>query len=167
MSDTPISDSTPHNVADLGMRIRMIERELNAANAIIRQQQLLDEANLRLQDRIKRLEEWKESALEVEREWDANAIATLLGAKLGESQRKVIQREVPLLLKRIKRLEKSSQQLKSLNNKICEINLKVSQERHDSNVRIKRLEAAGDEAIYPFEYAARVRIWTEAKEAKP
>jgi hypothetical protein len=83
MSDTPISDSTPHNVADLGMRIRMIERELNAANSIIRQQQLLDEANLRLQDRIKRLEE------------------------------------------------------------------------------------AGDEAIYPFEYAARVRIWTEAKEAKP
>jgi hypothetical protein len=81
MSDTPISDSTPHNVADLGMRIRMIERELNAANAIIRQQQLLDEANLRLQDHI------------------------------------------------------------------------------------KRLEAAGDEAIYPFEYAARVRIWTEAKEA--
>ncbi len=32
--------------------------------------------------------------------------------------------------------------------------------------RIKRLEAAGDEAIYPCEYAARVRIWTEAKEAK-
>jgi hypothetical protein len=56
MSDTPISDSTPHNVADLGMRIRMIERELHAANSIIRQQQLLDEANLRLQDRIKRLE---------------------------------------------------------------------------------------------------------------
>jgi hypothetical protein len=83
MSDTPISDSTPHNVADLGMRIRMIERELNAANAIIRQQQLLDEENLRLQDHIKRLEE------------------------------------------------------------------------------------AGDEAIYPFEYAARVRIWTEAKEDKP
>ena len=144
MSDTPISDSTPHNVADLGMRIRMIERELNAANAIIRQQQLLDEANLRLQDRIKRLEEWKESALEVEREWDANAIATLLGAKLGESQRKVIQREVPLLLERIKRLEKSSQQLKSLNNKICEINLKVSQERHDSNVRITQLEQEND-----------------------
>jgi hypothetical protein len=82
MSDTPISDSTPHNVADLGMRIRMIERELNAANAIIRQQQLLDEEVLRLQDRI------------------------------------------------------------------------------------KRLEAAGDEAIYPLEYAARVRIWTKAKEVK-
>ena len=56
MSDTPISDSTPHNVADLGMRVRSLERELNAANSIIRQQQLLDEDNLRLQDRIKRLE---------------------------------------------------------------------------------------------------------------
>ena len=34
-----------------------LERELNASNAIIRQQQLLDEYNLRLQERIKRLEE--------------------------------------------------------------------------------------------------------------
>ena len=56
MSDTPISDSTPHNVADLGMLCRRIERELTAANTIIRQQQLLDEENLRLQDHIKRLE---------------------------------------------------------------------------------------------------------------
>jgi len=40
MSDTPISDSTPHNVAELGMLCRRLERELNAAN-----------------DRIKRLEE--------------------------------------------------------------------------------------------------------------
>jgi hypothetical protein len=63
MSDTPISDSTPHNVADLGMRIRMIERELHAANSIIRQQQLLDEENLRLQERIKRLEEGGRLAL--------------------------------------------------------------------------------------------------------
>jgi hypothetical protein len=83
MSDTPISDSTPHNVAELGMLCRRLERELTASNTIIRQQQILDEENLRLQDRIKRLEE------------------------------------------------------------------------------------GGDEAIYFLEYAARVRIWTEAKEAKP
>jgi hypothetical protein len=57
MSDTPISDSTQHNVAELGMLCRRIERQLNAANSIIRQQQLLDEENLRLQDHIKRLEE--------------------------------------------------------------------------------------------------------------
>jgi len=40
IGDTPISDSTPHNVADLGMLCRRLERELNAAN-----------------ERIKRLEE--------------------------------------------------------------------------------------------------------------
>jgi hypothetical protein len=57
MSDTPISDSTAHNVAELGMLCRSLERELHASNAIIRQQQLLDEENLRLQNRIKRLEE--------------------------------------------------------------------------------------------------------------
>ena len=34
-----------------------LEIELNAANAIIRQQQLLEEEKFRLQDRIKRLEE--------------------------------------------------------------------------------------------------------------
>ena len=39
------------------LRLLQLERELNAANAIIRQQQLLHEENLRLQDRIKRLEE--------------------------------------------------------------------------------------------------------------
>jgi len=57
ISDTPRSDSTAHNVGDLGMLCRRLERELNAANSIIRQQQLLDEENLRLQERIKRLEE--------------------------------------------------------------------------------------------------------------
>lgn len=34
---------------------RQLERELNAANSIIRQQQLLDEENLSLRQRIKRL----------------------------------------------------------------------------------------------------------------
>ena len=29
MSDTPISDSTPHNVADLGMLCRKLERDVN------------------------------------------------------------------------------------------------------------------------------------------
>ena len=36
VSDTPISDSTPHNVADLGMLCRRLERELNAANQRIK-----------------------------------------------------------------------------------------------------------------------------------
>ena len=36
VSDTPISDSTPHNVAELGMLCRRLERELNAANERIK-----------------------------------------------------------------------------------------------------------------------------------
>ena len=65
MSDTPRTDQieklaywfqddmTP--VCESGF-VRQLERELNAANAIIKQQQLLDEENLRLKERIKQLE---------------------------------------------------------------------------------------------------------------
>ena len=35
-SDTPISDSTPHNVAELGILCRKLERQLNAANERIK-----------------------------------------------------------------------------------------------------------------------------------
>jgi hypothetical protein len=35
VNDTPISDSTPHNVAELGMLCRRLERQLNAANELI------------------------------------------------------------------------------------------------------------------------------------
>jgi archaellum component FlaC len=65
ISDTPrtdagleYDDTTVDDVKDFA---RTIERELNAANAIIRQQQLLDEENLRLKDRIKRLDETLEA----------------------------------------------------------------------------------------------------------
>jgi hypothetical protein len=54
MSDTPISDSTPHNVAELGMLCRRLERELTAANEMFRK---LNLHTLNLTDRIKRLEE--------------------------------------------------------------------------------------------------------------
>ena len=66
-----------------------------------------------LEDQIERLKDWKQSALAVEREWNANAIATMLGGKLGESQREVIQREVPKLLERVKRLEEAGDALKA------------------------------------------------------
>ena len=64
MSDTPRTES--FNCYDNGCDNPLhawgafsaeLERELNAANSIIRQQQLLDEENFRLQERIKRLEE--------------------------------------------------------------------------------------------------------------
>ena len=61
MSDTPISDSTPHTVGDLGMLCRQLERELNAANVEVERltakvAQLYEGADEQKQ-RIKRLEE--------------------------------------------------------------------------------------------------------------
>ena len=61
MSDTPISDSTPHNVADLGMLCRRLERQLNATTSEIERltakvAQLYEGAEEQKQ-RIKRLEE--------------------------------------------------------------------------------------------------------------
>jgi predicted RNase H-like nuclease (RuvC/YqgF family) len=61
IGDTPISDSTPHNVAELGMLCRRLERELNAASGNVER---LTKSNLQLREgceeqkqRIKRLEE--------------------------------------------------------------------------------------------------------------
>jgi peptidoglycan hydrolase CwlO-like protein len=61
VSDTPISDSTPHNVADLGMLCRKLERELNASTSEIERltnkvAQLYEGAE-EAKQRIKRLEE--------------------------------------------------------------------------------------------------------------
>ena len=61
MSDTPISDSTPHNVADLGMLCRRLERQLNASTSEIERltnkvAQLYEGAEEQKQ-RINRLEE--------------------------------------------------------------------------------------------------------------
>ena len=72
INDTPRTDAAEYESQDepaakLGAVdvefARTLERELNAANAIIRQQQLLEEENLRLQGRIKRLEEALEGTL--------------------------------------------------------------------------------------------------------
>ena len=58
-----------------------------------------------LAERVRELEAWKESAIAVERELDPNQLAAMLGGQPGESQRAVIQREVPRLVERVKRLE--------------------------------------------------------------
>ena len=61
MSDTPISDSTPHNVAELGMLCRRLERELNASSSEIERLtskvDQLYEGSEEQKQRIKRLEE--------------------------------------------------------------------------------------------------------------
>ena len=61
MSDTPIADSTPHNIPELGMLCRRLERQINTANVEIKRltkkvAQLYEGAEEGKQ-RIKRLEE--------------------------------------------------------------------------------------------------------------
>ena len=55
VSGNPRMDASAHDDGAIWQTGCDIERKLNAANQIIRQQQLLDEENLRLQERIKRL----------------------------------------------------------------------------------------------------------------
>ena len=75
-------------------------------------------------------------------------------------------------------LERNVNELKDqiMNNQLCDTNLKVSQERDDLHVRVKRLEEAGDllsrmvfrqdgYGIYQDEEDA-VNGWNKAKEAK-
>ena len=71
VSDTPISDSTAHNVAELGMLCRRLERlaavrlayiqQLETEKDALREDMLLWGDNLRLQLRINRLEEENEA----------------------------------------------------------------------------------------------------------
>lgn len=63
-------------------------------------QDLLDERNELLRE-VEQLRAWKESALAVEREWDEQAIAKMLGGQLGRSCRKIISEKVPELVKRV------------------------------------------------------------------
>ena len=140
--------------------IEKLEFELNAAN-----------------ERIQRLEEWKESALSVEREWNANAIATMLGGQPGESQRKVVQREVPKLLARIKRLEAVVNDPESLWTNWLRGDVKLPVGIGDVRQyqdHIKRLEEAGDAFTNYFKpeyidlrFETLVENWRKAKEAKP
>ena len=51
-----------------------------------------------LADEVRRLRKWKEEALAVESEWNAQAIARMLGAQLGDSCRVVIAKRVPEIL---------------------------------------------------------------------
>ena len=81
--------------------LRGLHMEINA----------LRTANSGMALKLHELASWKDQQLQVEAEWNPNELAGLLGAGLGESQRAVIQREVPKLVERVKRLEKAGDRL--------------------------------------------------------
>ncbi len=67
MSDTPISDSTPHNVGDLGMLCRRLERKLAATRKYLSE----------VSERVKLLEEAGDALCENSNpsRWDSPADA--------------------------------------------------------------------------------------------
>jgi len=58
---------------------------------------------------------WKESAQAVDREWDEQAIAKILGAKLGQRCRAVIAEKVPTLVARLAEIEAENARLRMEN----------------------------------------------------
>ena len=104
MSDTPISDSTPHNVADLGMLCRRMERELNAANQRIKR---LEEAKKTIDDLKLRVKRDFETILKfkAENEWLIKKIEQLY--EVAEQQKRTI-----------KELEEVNEYLRQKNDKL-------------------------------------------------
>jgi hypothetical protein len=131
--------------------IEQLERELNAANAIIRQQQLLDEENLRLQERIKRLEHGiAKQNLEIEQ---------TCGKVLDYPWFRDDQKNFPGAT------EKDGV---CVGEHVAEtIAAELARKYTEAKERIKRLEEAGNRAIENSYYPDRVKVWNEAKEAKP
>ena len=118
MSDTPISDSTPHNVAELGMLCRRLERELNAANDRI--QSLIEE-----RDRANRLADWK---------WNLrNEFQLLLGTDKIEEGIEAVKE----MKRRIKRLEESENRMLNWLTEDCPESVK----KQLSNAWMKAKEA--------------------------
>ena len=154
MSDTPISDSTPHNVADLGMQVRRLERELNAG--IDRIKRLLaerDTARQQADQRVIRREEFRE----------------LLGTDDIEHGITVVcdlKQLASVRLAYIKQLESNNDaanaEIERLTNKVAQLYIGAEEQRK----RIKRLEEAGD-AMFPWSERVGQEFWTKAKEAKP
>ena len=120
MSDTPISDSTPHNVAELGMLCRRLERELTAANKTNRlQYELITTAEKRgvdkskeelnaANERIKRLEAVVNDPHAMWANWLRGTVS--LPAGIGD---------VRQYQDRIKRLEREVELLRLYGNKDC------------------------------------------------
>ena len=134
MSDTPRTDDAYFNRPDpsrydLAGEMKIMERELNAANAIIRQQQLLEEENLRLQERIKRLESVTSDPHALWANWLRGSVALPVGiGDVREHQ------------ERIKQLEESLESANTfLQLVMCEQN-HLREVRNKANDRIKRME---------------------------
>ena len=138
VSETPISDSTPHNVAELGMLCRRLERQLNAANSKI---ELLMSANADV------------ARIAGERDAAEKRIRLLIAerdtARLQTDQKHSLREEFRELL----------------GTDDIEVGVAVVREMKN---RIKRLEEAGDALANTQTYDLLETVnWRKSKEAKP
>ena len=108
------------------------------------------------------LQAWKDSAMAVEREWDPNTLATMLGGRLGEAQRVVIQREVPKLLERVKRFEDQVSRLKAWGDALEDL----APQPPDRNCSC-HLHPPCSDCVDWGEIREAKENWREAKEATP
>ena len=153
MSDTPISDSTPHNVADLGMLCRKLERELNTANDRIKR--LLaerDTARLQSDQKVSLREEFRE----------------LLGTDDIEQGITVVCDLKQLASVRLGYIKQLEEQLMDAKNKhaVLVADVVLNEDRAE---RIKRLEEAGDYLCAAAAFMGwhdKIETWNKAKEAK-
>lgn len=106
---------------DNNKRITIIEA-LEAPSKRLESMEALRAENRRLEKELAALQAWKASALEVESEWDSQAIARSLGGLPGQSCRKVIAQRVPELLAEIaalrSQLDQANQQIQELNDRM-------------------------------------------------
>ncbi len=102
MSDTPQLPPPASEYSDA--ELVEVYQEISSRVARYQTQMLIARMFELRAELLKRLGElgelraWKESALAVEREWDAQAIAKMLGARLGQSCRRVVGERVPELV---------------------------------------------------------------------
>ena len=149
MSDTPISDSTAHNVAELGMLCRKLERDVN--DGIDRIKRLLaerDTARLQSDQKVSLREEFRE----------------LLGTDDIEQGVAVVRDLKQLAEVRLGYIKQLTTDIERLTAKVAQL-YEGAEEQND---RIKRLEEAGDAMVDKgWNEPHLAGEWRKAKEAKP
>jgi hypothetical protein len=173
MSDTPISDSTPHNVAELGMLCRRLEREL----------EMLTADNFRLSKSNRQLREGAEE----QKQRIHSLIAERDTARQQADQKVSLREEFRELLGtddieqgitavcdlkqlaavRLAYIQQLEEQLMDVKNKhsVLVADVVLNEDRAE---QIKRLEEAGDalSKIQTYDLIQNFN-WRKAKEAKP
>ena len=149
MSDTPISDSTPHNVGELGMLCRKLERDVNDGI-----------------DRIKRLIAERDTArMQAAQKVDLRKeFRHLLGTDDVQTGITVVRDLKQLAEVRLGYIKQLTTDIERLTAKVAQLYEGAEEQKQG----IKRLEEAGDALANTQTYDLLETVnWRKSKEAKP